>query len=409
MSPAGASPGVPQAPKGAEDASTNGLQAIRIDPTVKREIERAVTLALSRKGLGGNAVVNGNRIELQGVAPGVVDIDLGDWVSQWNLLPSEMRDRRAEVLAVGLTTALRDKAGSGSSSMDLGPLLVKIGGFVGVLAVLAAVVYWLDDAGFFGATVEPDASAATATSSASDSENSDEQLDARRQRTCDAARKRLYAGATMGVDVDGWVVELWLSRQAGESLADEQAVADIGSEGPGDVGAKGDTESEVVAAPNAGGVIVRMSEGFVPSFFDSVGRNKMIAMSQRVATAVKADHAALYARCAHLPVRDVGAWYFGRDAGAVVASMLYAAGAFADPAIVDVGKHGGQGKALESLARASSAMTQAELNEVLRLEGGRWIPLDPEAESGPTSIRFPLGGPTRAAKVTRTLASKLGL
>jgi hypothetical protein len=380
-----------------------------VDPAVRKEIEQAVTHALTRKGVAGTVVLRGHQVELHGVASSPLSVDIGDWVDQWNLLPPDMRDRRADTTAVRMSALLGNRRGSVGSVGNIGALAAKIAGFVALMAVFGGVVWWLDSSGFFGDGVETDVFDGDTSAPVPGGNETPDQSKARHERACEAARSRMYSGASIGVDLDGWVVELWLARKASGKLSEEAALGAIANKG-GDLGAKGEAKSEVIADAAVGDVDtvrVRMTEAFVPLFFNTTGRKKMNGLAKSTAIAVKADYAALFARCAHLTSRDVGGWYYGTNRAAAVASLLYAAGAFAEPAAYDAPKHGNA--ILTKLVDASSLMKPAVLDRMLRAEGGRWIPDDPEAEDGPTAIRFPLGGPTRAVKVTRALAKKLGL
>ncbi len=374
----------------------------QVEEAVRREIEQAVSQALRRKGIGGNVVVAGSNVELHGVAAGAVSINLGDWPQQWNLLPNDLKDRRAEAAAVRLSNALNEIVG-GQPRAPLGPMVGRIAGILTVLLVLGGIVWWLDSRNFFG----EDGIGAEDTSPSASPTSAPEAESARVERSCEAARSRLYAGASMGVDLDGWVVELWLAR-AGEAggLAGEPAVADIAAKGGSLVGATFAVEAEPLTDEALAGdsLIVRMSEGFVPPFFDSDGRHKLMDLAQRTAVAVKADHAALYARCRHLPTRDIGAWYYGSNRARATGALLYGAGAFAEPVIVDPAKYGGT-TAVEVLEAHLSKLSDEDIDAVLRGEGGRWQPVD--AAEGPTAIRFPLGGPTRAAQAARKIFAKL--
>ena len=289
--------------------------AAPIDPSVKKEIEQAITQALSRKGIGGTVFVSNNNAELHGVSAGVVAVDVGDWVSQWNLLPADMRDRRAEAAAVRLAAALGKVVKPKDGGSRIGPLIGKIVGFVTVVAVFGVVVWWLDDSGFFGSTPDETESGGVTTAATAASETP-AAAKARRERACEAALSRLYSGASMGVDTDGFVVELWLARTASPSkLSDDPSLKDFGSKGAIDVGVKGDATADVVVDKDLSGldsVIVRMKDGFVPPFFETAGRRQMESLAQSTASKTKAVHAALYARCAHLGTRDIGGWYFGR-------------------------------------------------------------------------------------------------
>ncbi len=378
------------------------------EPTGGEEVALAVTRALERSGVTGTVVVVEGMAELHGAGP-VVAIDLGDWAKQWQLLPPDMRDRRADHAAERLIAARAESARLGggeepraASGTELPVTNILIA--IGAVAALALVGTWLVRSNFFGRATPPDAdTAATALASAPPP-----LIDpaSRARVVCDAARKRLYAGsADLGVDIDGWLVELWLARADGGDLAANPALAVVRD--ARDVGAKMDLKvsgtSEVLPVAEPPGVVVRLGGGFVPAFFTAEGRGRFVALAEQLADAVDADHAALFARCAHLRTRDVGSLYLGRSPAGAAATVLYAQGAFTDPPLIAVEK---LGKApLTDLARAASALDRAGLEDAMRASGGRVVVREP-APKGAVSVAFGLGGPTRAQHAAKSLAGR---
>ena len=374
-----------------------------------REVERAITAALSRKGIGGTVVVRDNSAELHGAGPNVVAIDLGDWVSQWNLLPPDMCDRRAETAALRLSNAMGRSEPSGAARRAARGRLMKALGYAVALLAVAAVVGWLWDRGFFGSSSGGPEREASSSAEPPAPETTAEAA-ARTARACEAARQRLYAGAAMGVDVEGWLVELWLARKPGktalhqqkelESLARQGAAGELGASGAGAIVVK-DAPAPEVSKLNA--ALVQLDGGYTASFFTSEGRDRFVTFAERIAKDVGASHAALFARCAHLTTRDVGVWYLGPGPASATATLVYAAGGFVEPPAFDRAKLGGQGDALELLATAIAKAPAGQVEDALRTSGGR------VEGAGPSTIRFPLGGPTRASKVSRDLAKLAGL
>jgi len=376
-----------------------------VDASVAREIEEAVGAALARSGVAGRVVVRDSYAELHGVGQ-VVAIDLGEWVEQWNLIPEDMRNRRADKAALRLRNAVREAQGRSPLApatpgrRSLGAKLVAP--LIAVTLVLVVVGY-LWQTNFFGEDASPSLPvlndepppAPTATG------ETKAQRDA---RACEAGRRQLYAGASLNLDVAGWVVELWLARDA-EELDREKVLRDAAANGPREVDVREKAGTAAVLATKtpwvgAAGAVLRFRDGYVGRFFSSKGRSEFIAFAQRAVRETKASHAALYARCAHLDARDVGAWYYGQDRAAAMATLWLAAGAYAEQPAVSLAKLE-EGHALARL-REAAREGMGDLETQLRDNGVRMT-----EESGGVALRFPLGGPTRAAKISRILGQGL--
>ncbi|RLB47270.1 MAG: hypothetical protein DRI90_26520 [Deltaproteobacteria bacterium] len=381
-----------------------------VDATPAREIERSISTALARKGIAGTVVLRGTTVELHGSGPAVIAIDVSDWVDQWQLLPPEMCDRRAELAADRLS-----RAASGSRPPPALPgrtweTIKKTLAVLVVLAIAGAVVFWLRQAGFFGQSV-PSGGAGGAASGATVETVAGAK--ARTERACEAARRRIYAGASMGIDVEGWVVELWLARPAdqGDLAADPKLAARLRAL-PGDLEPAGPAEATVARDTatrlGAASAIVQLNGGYVASFFDVEGRKRLQQWVGSAAAAVGAHYAALSARCDHLSTHDVGAWYAGPDETAVWVALLYDAGLFASPPAFDLDVIDARTGTLPGLRSGAVKFDAAAAAELLRQLGGR-MELVPPAGGGValTTLSFPLGGPTRATKAAREIAGQL--
>jgi hypothetical protein len=380
------------------------------DASAARDIERAVTQALAHRGVGGTVVVRESTCELRAAGSGpAIAIDLGDWPAQWNLLPDDVKAKRAEAAATRLVNALRESTGKQAPQSTLGPLLKKVVSYGLVLAAAAAIGLWLYRKGFFGAV---GASGVAGASASATGPETAEDARARVERACDAGRQRIREGATLDLDVEGWVVELWLARP-GAGLAADPAVRRFVERGAAaEIGAAAPAAVAAVADPSGAGIegaLLQLTGGYVAAFFNARGRERFIATAEQLADESGATFAALFARCAHLPgTRDVGAWYRGQDADGAWVALLFAAGAFADPPalarekLAELGGLAGLGERVRKLDRRAR-------DEVLRVEGGRLSPRAGDAGTSSTSIAFSFGGPTRPAAASRALAKQLGL
>lgn len=385
------------------------------DPAVAKEIERAITRILAKSGQGGTVIIREEHCELHTGDGPVIAIELGDWVGQWNLLPDDIKEQRAVKAATRLTNAMHTSAGR-SAPLPKGELrdrYRKIGTSVAGVVVILLVLGFLYRRNFFGTsspTPQPSASVSAAPSGPP-RENASRR-EQRERRVCDAARQRMYQGGALGMDIAGWVVELWLARD-GKGMAEDAALvarveqgaqAELENKADGAISLHpGDTELGLST------VIVRFAEGYVPPFFTSKGRERYMELAESMADAVGAVHAGLYARCAHLPgTRDVGAWYRGGDESGALVSLLFASGRYANPPAFDPSKHAADGL-LTTLRRRVGSLDTSARDDVLRRAGGRPHTHATKDGKKAVSLRFPLGGPTRAAQASRQIAEKLDL
>ncbi|MEQ9318213.1 MAG: serine/threonine-protein kinase, partial [Polyangiaceae bacterium] len=339
-------PAKPEHPRGTErssrppagDGSTE--QGARLsapaDPDTVREIEGAVKASLARRGVGGTIVVRDTVVELHRQGASAVAIDIGEWVSQWNLLPEEMRSRRAEAAAERLQKITGDGKPVRRNDDPIERIrrrerFRRLFWMAVVVVVGAGTGWWLWANGFFGERGPsmpsfggsgPPATAATA--------QTHEPTGDRTRRACDAARERLLTGRAMGIDVEGWVVELWLARDGEpEGLAAEAALRRVVEEGVAEeIGAtrEGTVTLHALDLAEQAGVLLRFDRGYAAPFFASDGRERYVTLAMATAGAVGARYAGLYARCAHRATRDVGAWYASHSKDGALAAMLWTSG-----------------------------------------------------------------------------------
>lgn len=404
-------------------------------PTERAEIEQAVGEELAKVGVEGTLSLIGHSIELHpgseggsSVARGApVAIDIQLILEQWALLPDEMRARKAEEIARRLHGALRTSRRWEGHHEDVvdsggrGRVAGAVAGLFGLLAVIGLARYFVPRVlgqGKVEAAVPTEGDGARRE---------------RLARACDAVRDRLYKGSSFGpFALEGWVVELWLgSKRAGEAPLRESAALG-GLVGGGKLVPGAD---EVLAgirdgtveitdgfdagaaqrSPGWSAAKVVFHEGYARAFLEEEGRARFLALADRVARASGADHAALYARCAHLETHDVGAWFRGPDAAGAAAMMVYQMGFFAETKVVDrsavatlrpSGHDGGAalpGGELDALRQAAGDVA-VEVPRQVSSAGGSVT-----TAGGSTTLVFPLGAPVRSLAATRELARRMGI
>lgn len=396
-----------------------------MDDSSAREIEAAVQEALGLFGTSGAVSVQGRQIALHGRGAPVA-IDLEQLVEQWPLLPRDLRTRKASDLARRLAQAHRavSSLAPPAPTVPIRPVrhvVIPIG------AVLLAVVGVLVAVRLLRSRETP------ATLPAAPETDVGEDA-ARNTRTCEAARKRIYSGASMGpFELAGWVAELWLATprggaaQAAAGAAGQDALSaeSVGlgafiSQGKLTAAADaelaavtdglveivpGFDEEEAGRSPSWRAITARFSSGYARAYFDPALRARFVALADRMADGASAELGALYARCAHLPYHDAGAWFRGPDPAAAATALVYASGVFAEMPAVDRGALAalrGAGP-IDALRGAGASLDAASLGKLVGAHGGGIT----KGGAGAVVITFPVGGPTRATSASRIVARKL--
>jgi len=177
------------------------------------------------------------------------------------------------------------------------------------------------------------------TATASEAAGNDSAQALQRARACETTRYRMQAGMAPGPgDSTGWVVEVWLAR-AGNGVEPALGLAPGGkmagaaetafaTRGPAPLIIDGASSADPARSPGWTSATVRLGED-AAAYFDAQKRPEIIAAATRLAGVARADAAALYARCAHLPYHDMPAWVRGSDAPTAAAALLWTVSAHA--------------------------------------------------------------------------------
>jgi len=369
-------------------------------------IEQELMASLARRGVRGRVVVRETFAEFHGTGPSV-SIEIGELVQQWSLLPDDMRDAKVEHAVERLRSAIASALPPPVEGTDVSPLVGKIVGVVILVATVIGAGQWLvrsrgrtSSAGRLG----------TSAASGSASGSAGEDLARTRAReSCEGTRRRLYAGATsLDVDPAGWVIELWLARDSSTSpLAAEPVLAQVNDAALATrLGAVAPAHASWVETGEPARARLRFEGGYLHPFMQADGRDRFVALVDQLADATRADQAALFARCEHLTVRDIGAYFRGRDAAGAAAALLFAQGLFSEPPIIDKAKLGTESGTLGALMTRTSGLETSVLEDLIRDNGGRLVASDPSSGYGSVGLTFALGGPTRAQQAARALAKQ---
>lgn len=298
-----------------------------------------VEAALARHGTAGTLQVNGDDVVLVGSGP-TVSTSVVRLLSKWELLPFPERQRECGILARELSQKRRPVLpGSSRPQTRSFGLLVIVG-----LALAGAAVYWK-----FSLRAQPVAAAAPAPS-LSALERAEEARRERATRVCNATRTRIARGATVGpTDVEGWVVELALVRDA--SQRPWAGVGAFVTDGHSDEGGRivwseapelrdlTGSGTKVLVRERRWSSPARQFEELVLTFhgeyvlpyFRERERIRLIRLAHALAVSENATLGALYGRCREGSMHHMGSWFLGSSPGAATASLLYFMGAHAEP------------------------------------------------------------------------------
>jgi len=216
-------------------------------------------------------------------------------------------------------------------------------------------------------------------------------------------------GAWTSMPLEGWTVELWLSRQDGDPIADHAALKALVNGGKVPWGEKSvfatitDGRADIVAgsaiAPRSDVTLV-FDAGYARPFFDIDRRHEFIAISEELVKNTKADWGALYARCAHITARDVGGWFYGRDPGKAATALLFTMGKLVGSKGIDFAPYK---RDFPGIVLATSTIDEAKLFGIVYQDGARTSTRDG------IFITFPFANPTNAPQSSKRLAGELGL
>lgn len=374
--------------------------------------------ALAQQGVRAVVLDKDNGLEMATRDARPIWIDAAADLQQWSMLPVTIRQRKANLLAMRFLHIQRGGDGkqsekSSQSSFEVPPWAaplvekakdlvasprVKIGGAVVLaLGVIGAIVVLTHKEP--PPPPPPDPNSETAA-----------QRTARLARACDAARLMMWrGGAWTSMPLEGWTVELWLSRQNGDPIATHPAIAALVNGGRVNWGDKSvfatipDGKADVVAgsaiAPRSDATIV-FSDGYARPFFELDRRHEFLSIGEQLVKDTNADWGALYARCAHLSTRDVGAWFYGRDAGKAATALMYGMGKLVGSKGTDFAPYN---RDFLGLSTAAGRLDEPTFFGLVYQDGGR------TSNREGIFVTFPFANPVNAPQASKRVATELGI
>lgn len=283
--------------------------------------------------------MNDDQVSLVGHGP-TVSAGVAHLLAKWEQLPFAERQRECNELARELSRQRRRALPPGSRRTPRSSGFFVLAG----LGVAAATLYWK-----LSLRDEPVAQA-TPLPKMSPLDQAEQERRERAARVCHSTITRMARGATVGpTDVEGWVVELALLRDASEAAwaGVGDFVGDSQAEGAGRVVWAGAPELRQLSgsgtrvsvserrwsapARHLEGLVLTFHGEYVLPYFRERERIRLIRLSHALAESEGATLGALYGRCADATSHHMGSWFLGSSPGAAVSSLLFFMGAYAEP------------------------------------------------------------------------------
>jgi hypothetical protein len=393
------------------------------DPEIRRELEAAIAEAVARFGMAGDVFVEDTVARLVGSGPDV-DTDIGMLADQWATLAPELRQRRATEIARRLVSARRVRLdeGHGAASRRPPQLIAPLV----ILALVGVAIY------FAWRMFAPGGSgwpwAAKPVSSAPTADQYEAERVARAARVCQATRSRIMRGATVGpTDVEGWVVELVLSRDGADPTTDpalgeffargeDGGAYRLSWSGTPDIASQQGIGTDVNIAPEPldgeKGIKLAFHGRYVHPYFDAARRLEYVKLANALAEKLGARHGALYGHCAGDDSHHLGAWFLGASPADAAATLVYFVGAFADPPQVRKSvlfpDGGTDVRSSGVFTRISESAKDIDRKKLATLIGTHSGALTGEGD-GRTVMTFPFADSNRAARASLDAAKTIGV
>ncbi|HET7545565.1 MAG TPA: hypothetical protein VFK05_37115 [Polyangiaceae bacterium] len=423
------------------------------DEQIVQQIRAMVEAELQRRGWPDKPRCEGQQIVL-GKGATQARADLSGSIKQWDSLPDDLRQRRAQQIAQLLCEATQrgpvvSRRPRESRAKGWNPLSFfgRVISFVLALAVivvtyryvrapnranspLAAVDLLLDRAGAVASSV---ASAVASTRAPSyDASNAEHERAVIASAACGKSRTRVARGGSVGpTDVEGWQVELVLLRRGPPvNLSQISALSQFvqrraGSTTGALVWAKASSlvaeqssnaQVEVRALPplgkrNVSGVSFVFSGPYVVPYFTEDLRVDYFRLADAMADALGATDGALFAHCADSEAHHVGAWFLGTTPGSALASLIYFMESYSDMPVLKPEVFGSstdparRGHAFDSIEQAAGALGRSSVATLVGSELGM-ISGQPNK---PARLTFPFRDGNRASRAGLQAARSLGL
>jgi len=416
------------------------------DPQIVEQIRAMVEAELQRRGWPGKPRTAGQFLILgKGATEGRAD--LTGSIRQWDSLPDDLRERRAQQIAQLLSEGAKRvpiPSRPARRRRDYGPGPLS---FFAPAVIVALMVAGLGVAyRYLSPNKESPVAAVTrllnrvpigsAISSAAlpvyDVSNSEHERTVIASAACGKSRTRVARGGSVGpADVEGWQVELVLLRRgAQQDLSQSPALSPFVRRSANATSGKVawakassllaedrfDAQVEWRALPPLGekslsGVSFVFSGPYVVPYFTEDLRVDYFQLADALADALGATDGALFAHCADSDAHHVGSWFLGATPGAAVASLIYFMAGFTDLPVLKPEVLGSstdparRGHTFDLVNQAAAPLSRSSVATLVGSELG----MVSGRPNKPARLTFPFRDGNRASRSGLEAARSLGL
>ena len=412
--------------------------ASEIRALVEGELERAGkrgALRIERDELVLSREGRETRAELRGT------------LAQWEHLPDDLRARRVQQIAgllaaeapalaeVRAHRAPTPGAARRKEGLHWSTVFAPIAFLALTLAAIAGAYHFLAPAsglsGIPGLT--PSASASGAGSARPrPSSDGDHERFLFASSACAHTRTRVAQGANIGpADSEGWVVELVLLRAgAVVDLTNAPELGQFFTRSPGSRSGtvswpaakqlmsvqRFDAEVTLSALPplgagKASGLDLVFSGPYVTPYFTEDQRGEYFRLADALADALHASAGALFARCAHGDVHQIGSWFLGATPGNALGSLVYFMASYSDTPLLKatvLGSLAGPPQRDHTFDAINEAASTMDRNATATLIG-RELGMISGAKDHAARLTFPFRDANRATRASQLAARALSL
>lgn len=425
------------------------------DPQIVQQIRAMVEAELQRRGSPGKPRIEGQFLVL-GKGATEARADLKGSVQQWDSLPDDLRERRAQQIAqllsegaqharvVSRPPAQRRGSRPGlllSLRQLLTPMLI-----LGLMVCGVALAYRylsptqpgfadfkrLINEGPGGIASTVASAVASATLPTYNASNIEHERAVIASAACAKSRTRVSRGGSVGpADVEGWQVELVLLRRGSPAdLSQSAALSPFVRRAAGATTGKlvwrnatsllnedrFDAQVAVRALPalgkkNLSGVSLVFSGPYVVPYFTETQRTDYFLLADALAEALGATDGALFARCADSESHHVGSWFLGATPGATVGALIYFMDGFSDLPVLkpEVQVSGSdpvrRGQAFDAIDQAANSLSRGSVATLVGSELG----MISGRPNKPARLTYPFRDGNRASRSGLEAARALGL
>ncbi|MEI9940238.1 MAG: hypothetical protein WDO69_23720 [Pseudomonadota bacterium] len=415
------------------------------DEQVVQQIRAMVEAELQRRGRPGKPRVEGHFLVV-GKGATAARADLKGSLQQWDSLPDDLRERRAQQIAQLLGEGA-ERAPVVRRQTRRRLFLPGLFSFVGPVIVLALMIAGLALAYQYLSPNKESALAtanrwlnqrpiasviASVTAPTYNASNIEQERAVIASTACSKSRARVARGGSVGpADVEGWRVQLVLLRRGPNvDLSQSAALGPFvrraaGSKAGKLVWAKAsslvaedrfDAQVELAVLPplgekNVSGISLVFSGPYVVPYFTEDQRSDYFLLADALADALGASDGALFAHCADSEAHHVGSWFLGATPGAAVASMIYFMESYSDfpvlkPEVLGNGTdQARRGHTFDAISQAASSLSRSS---VATLVGGE-LGMISGRPNKPARLTFPFRDGNRASRSGLEAARSLGL